>query len=639
MSYTRPRCTRSESSRIAAVTLAAIVAGWSNPPRLHAGEEAKPTGQPGPKVTYDQDVKPIFREHCFTCHNQNQTKGGLALDSYRAVMTGGSSGEVLYANDLISSRLWLMVNREDQPFMPPNQDKLAAAKLDVIKRWIEGGLLENAGSKVAAGKKTQSLVLSATTGGARPANPAMPERLWKQPVVRAARAGAITALAASPWGPVVAVAGQRQIVLYHTDTCQLLGVLPFPEGLPYVLRFSRDGSLLLAGGGRGGQSGCAVLFDVKTGRRVAKVGDELDAVLAADINDNHTRVALGGPQRLVRVFSTETGELVHQIRKHTDWVYSVEFSPDGVLLATSDRANGLFVWEAETAREYLDLRGHNGPVCSVSWRPDSNLLASSSLDGTVKLWELNEGKAVKSWNAHGGGVMSVTYLPDGRLATTGRDSSAKLWSGEGALQKQFPPFPEMGLKVAVSHDGKRIVAGDWSGEVRVWEAADGKLVATLSPNPPTLDAAVQASQAALTSAQAAANKAPAELATAKGALDLAVADKASFDQAAAQLAANADQAQQQVAAAQAKAKQLAGERQALEDMAKQRAAAVKSLQEKLPGTKMEYDQAAAVLKQLETQLAAKSQESQQAQAAADAAQTAAADVLARRQAFREAYGR
>ena len=74
-------------------------------------------------------------------------------------------------------------------------------------------------------------------------------------------------------------------------------------------------------------------------------------------------------------------------------------------------------------------------------------------------------------------------------------------------------------------------------------------------------------------------------------------------------------------------------------MAKQRAAAVKSLQEKLPGTQMEYDQAAAVLKQLETQLAAKSQESQQAQAAADAAQTAAADVLARRQAFREAYGR
>ena len=36
----------------------------------------------GPKVTYDKHVKPILREHCFSCHNQEQKKGGLALDSY-----------------------------------------------------------------------------------------------------------------------------------------------------------------------------------------------------------------------------------------------------------------------------------------------------------------------------------------------------------------------------------------------------------------------------------------------------------------------------------------------------------------------------------------------------------------------------
>ena len=86
----------------------------------------------------------------------------------------------------------------------------------------------------------------------------MPERLLAAAGRVHAAAGAVTALAASPWAPLVAVAGQKQVLLYNTDTRELLGVLPFPEGMPHVLKFSRNGTLLLAGGGRGGQSGKVV---------------------------------------------------------------------------------------------------------------------------------------------------------------------------------------------------------------------------------------------------------------------------------------------------------------------------------------------------------------------------------------------
>src|SRR5256885_5951928 len=95
------------------------------------------------------------------------------------------------------------------------------------------------------------------------------------------RPGATTALAASPWAPLVAVAGQKQISLYNTDTLQLLGVLPFPEGIPYVLRFSRSGTVLLAGGGRGGASGSGGLFFVEDGVGVAAKGEGHGWVLGA----------------------------------------------------------------------------------------------------------------------------------------------------------------------------------------------------------------------------------------------------------------------------------------------------------------------------------------------------------------------
>jgi mono/diheme cytochrome c family protein len=454
-------------------------AGLCGLPGARAADEASDAAA---KVTYDEHVRPVLREHCFSCHNQNDAKGGLALDSFGRAIEGGSSGEVVVEQDLESSRLWTLINHDEEPFMPPGQDKLPEAKLTLVRQWIEGGLLENSGS--AAKAKKSSVPIAAPTATGRPAGPAaMPEGLSRDPVVVTTRAAAVTGLASSPWAPLVAVAGQQQVSLYCSDDAQLLGVLPFPEGIPYALRFSRDGALLLAAGGRGGSLGIAALYDVKTGNRLTTVGDELDAVLAADINQDFTRIAVAGPGKIVRIYATDTGQLLHEIKKHTDWIYAVQFSPDGVLLATADRSNGLFVWEADTAREYLDLRGHSDAITDVAWRSDSNVLATSSRDGTLRLWEMTEGKEIAKANAHGGGANAVAFAPDGRVASAGQDRTAKLWDPGLKAIKTFPEFAEPALRVTFTHDGQRIVAGDWAGQVRVWNVEDGQQVAELPPNP------------------------------------------------------------------------------------------------------------------------------------------------------------
>jgi WD40 repeat protein len=533
------------------------------------------------KTTYDDHVKPIFREHCFSCHNQDNKKSDLSLATYGAVMTGGASGAVIEPGDLDSSRLWALVAHIDEPAMPPMQDKLPDAKLEVIKKWILGGALENSGS-VAKVKKGPSLQMTVTSGAARPEGPPpMPEKLSRQPVVYTARAGAVTALAASPWAPLLAVGGQKQISLYHSDTAQLLTVLPFPEGVPHILKFSRSGTLLLAGGGVGAKLGSVVIYDVKTGERVATVGEELDVVLAADINEDHTRIALGGPGRVVRIYSID-GELLHEIRKHTEWIYSVEFSPDGVLLATSDRNGSLFVWEAETAREYQNLAGHKGGVTDVSWRPDSNVLASASEDGTFKLWEMEGGKEIKNVAAHGGGVTAIEFSMDGKIVTTGRDRLTKLWDGGGTLIREFPAFGDMAMEVAVTHDSSRVVAGDWLGEVRIWNAADGTQLAQAPPNPPTLEMLVQSQTAALAAATEAANKAAAEVEAQKGvaaaaaeALKKAQAELAAAEAALAEKTKASQAAAEAAAAAQAQLDSLAAEKAAFDAAQSAQASAAK----------------------------------------------------------------
>ncbi|MFQ5734221.1 MAG: c-type cytochrome domain-containing protein [Planctomycetaceae bacterium] len=447
--------------------------------------DKKPSAKkPAAKITYDEHVKPIFRAKCFSCHNGNKKKSGLDLTNYTNLMLGGSSGEVIERGAAGDSYLYSLINHESQPFMPPKSEKLAKASLETIRKWIDGGALENAGSKPVIARKKFDLALKSAPTGKPAGPPPMPGRLSRQPVLRTPRTTAVTALATSAWAPLIAVAGQKQVFLYESKTLKLLGVLPFPEGVARVLKFSRNGSLLLAGGGKDSANGRVVVWNVKTGRRVIELGDELDSVLAADISADHRFIALGGPQRIVRIYSTETGKLLHEIRKHTEWVYCIEFSPDGVLLASADRNGGMFVWETHTAREYLNLKGHGGPITGLSWRSDSNILASCGEDRSIRLWEMQNGRQVKSWTAHGGGTAAVEFTRDGRLVSCGRDRSTKLWDQNGKALRTFPAFADLALRVTHCDETNRVIAGDWTGTVRVWNAANGKPAGELATNPP-----------------------------------------------------------------------------------------------------------------------------------------------------------
>jgi len=455
--------------------------------------------------TYDDDVMPIVKQSCINCHGNDKQKGGLNLATYAAMNQGGSSGAVVTPGKPDKSRIYTLSAHLEEPKMPPSGNKIADASLATLKLWIEQGARANAGSKTTVTPQPPTDIgLKSIVKGRPEGPPPMPVlgKVKLDPIVTARRPGAILAMATSPWAPLVAIGGQKQVILYNTDTGALIGFIPFEHGQINSIRFSRNAKFVLVAGGRGGQAGKAVLYKVETGEKVLEVGIENDAILSADISADQTQIAVGSPSKLVRIYSTTDGKVLHEIKKHTDWVTAVEYSPDGVLLATGDRNGGCFVWEAFTGREYFSLRGHTAMITDISWRDDSNVLATSSEDTTVKLWEMENGGNIKNWGAHAGGAASVRFTHDNKLASTGRDKVTKLWDQNGTALKTFEPFPDLGLKVAVTHDNARVIGGDWSGVVKEWNAVDAKVVATLDANPPPAAERLKKAEAALAAAQA-----------------------------------------------------------------------------------------------------------------------------------------
>lgn len=450
------------------------------------------SAQTGKHPNYEDDVKPIFARYCFTCHSASEKRSGLSLDTFAGVVKGGSSGDVVVPGRPASSLLYKAVAHEGDgvPMMPYGGAKIADPYIATIRDWIQQGLLENSTSQ-PRGPAGPSLEFKSSTLNRPAGAPAMPGSLEPFTLPEPTRANPVTALAANPWAPLLAVAGHERIYLMDSDRRIPLGKLAFPEGIPYVLRFSRDGSLLLAGGGKGVQSGRAVLFDVRTGKRIAVFGQETDVVLAADVSPDGKLVALGGPRKVVSVFSVPDGKLVYRIAKHTDWVTALEFSPDGARLATADRSGQIFLWESASGATTGTLAEHKDAVTSLSWRGDGRLLASGSEDGQIIIWNVADGFPVATMaKAHQpkppagtfgtppGGVLSVQFTSDGQLVSVGRDSVIRVWGMDGKQKSASSAAAALLTRVAVTAGGKVSIAGDYEGNLILW---DGKQSALLKP--------------------------------------------------------------------------------------------------------------------------------------------------------------
>src|SRR5258706_6868578 len=138
------------------------------------------------KITYDDQVTPILRNNCFKCHNPDKTKGDLDLTTYSGVLKGGGSGKAVVPGDASGSKLYKSIARIEEPFMPDKGPKLAEADIELVRKWIAGGLLEKSSSQaLAANKPKLSLMSNSTALGKKPDGPAiLPVEWLLEPVQR-----------------------------------------------------------------------------------------------------------------------------------------------------------------------------------------------------------------------------------------------------------------------------------------------------------------------------------------------------------------------------------------------------------------------------------------------------------------------
>jgi WD40 repeat protein len=234
----------------------------------------------------------------------------------------------------------------------------------------------------------------------------------------------------------------------------------------------------------------------------------------------------------VQVFDVDAGKPVGQTAAGPEWVSGpISFSPDGRLLATTSDDGRALIWLSEQAsnRPVAELIGHRGAVADVQFDPLSDWrLTTAGYDGTARIWQLPERTLLPSsggsirgaelslndqylvtaaengdvrvyettenagptdqWGESGraklsrsGGLIGASFSPDGlKVVAAGELSLAPsvwAWKSSSQFEVLTPWVRRIRTQPVVSADGRRVAAGDVSGDVIVWDLESHKIIA------------------------------------------------------------------------------------------------------------------------------------------------------------------
>ena len=350
----------------------------------------------------------------------------------------------------------------------------------------------------------------------------------------------MNAVAFTPDGKTLVSGGWDNLVrLWDVDTGKLRNTFPRQSDWVRCLAVSPDGNMLAIGG----DNGMLRLWNLATGQESANLKEHLGPVMSVAFSPDNTILTSGsgwGDDGGVFNLWSLTNGLAQLKTKITNETISIAFSPDGKTLAATTNDSVIGLWDVATGQLCCTLQGHIGKISSLVYLPDGKALVSAGDDRTVRLWQMRTDNQIHLQGyvigAHLGGVVCLAVSKDGTMLASGAtDGSIKLWNiadvPKPAGSKAFAEFkfgdntrtsddlqsvlpspdgrklfvvtghgtetrdlssllrqnswPEVTGRGVLSPDGKLLatVAKSDDGMVKLWNIADGHLLASVQAHP------------------------------------------------------------------------------------------------------------------------------------------------------------
>lgn len=170
-------------------------------------------------------------------------------------------------------------------------------------------------------------------------------------------------------------------------------------------------------------NGWIQLWSIESGQPVGSPWEgHLGDVRSLAFSPAGDKLASGGIDKSVLVWDVKTGKRLALSREHKGSVCAVAISPDGKTLASGCGAETIKLWDLDNVStgSLVSISYHKSVIRTLAFSPDGKTLASGSEDKRLKLWNLASRREVASFK-HDGQLRLVLFSPDGNTLASVTD--------------------------------------------------------------------------------------------------------------------------------------------------------------------------------------------------------------------------
>jgi WD40 repeat protein len=387
------------------------------------GAQEKKEARGDGKVSFDRQIRPIFQAHCVGCHQPAKAKGNYVMTVREKLLAAADEGKPnVVPGDPAKSFLvaQIVLKPDGKADMPKGRPPLAAAEIELVRKWIAEGAVDDTPSNAVAKFDMHR-----------------PPVYTRQPVV--------SSLDFSPDGSLLAVAGFHEVLLFKADGSERVARLVGLSERIQAVSFSPDGKQLAAAGGLPGRSGEIQVWDLEKKTLALSIPVTHDTVNGVSWSPDGKLLAVGCADFTVRAFDAKSGDPVVYNLSHSDWSLDTVFSADGSHVVSVGRDGAVKLIEVATQRFVDNVTSITpgalkGGIAAVTRHPKRDEIVIGGDDGRPRVYRIHR-------------------LVERKI---GDDSN---------LVRELPAIAGRLWGLAVSPDGKRIAAGsgvDGKGEVATY---------------------------------------------------------------------------------------------------------------------------------------------------------------------------
>lgn len=408
-------------------------------------------------VSFRADIAPILIAKCQACHGEKSAKGNYRLDTYAALMAGSGTDRNVIAGKPVASKFHqLLITKDADDRMPQKSDPLSAVQIDLVRRWIEqGAKFDGTDPKLTLAEL-------------------VPPREHASAPKAYAAAVPVTALTFSPDGKALAASGFREVTVWDAASGQLLRRIGNVAARTYALAWSADGKRLAVGSGIPGELGEARLFEADTGKLLKVLGAHADVVQDVKFSPDGQLLATASADGTIVVYEASTGARRRVIANHADAVTAVAFSRDGKRLASASLDKSAKVFDVANGTPVSTYIGHEAAVYGVAFG-DAKQVFTAGRDRKIHVWNPDDGKKAGDIKGFGHEVFKLVATSDSLFSCSADGTARQHALTDRKEQRTFSSGKDWLYALAVHEATKRVAAGGFDGQVRVWSTADGTL--------------------------------------------------------------------------------------------------------------------------------------------------------------------